>query len=121
MILGVHSGVVSVRMRMTSLTQGRTVMFRRLVSLLLLGFLVMSGLAAPPQPPAPETYTALVRYEIFAYRSERVRQYQEMLKALEDAGFKRDPDEVVADDEPDNPKATRMQGTLPSKNVDRLL
>src|SRR5262245_9157577 len=96
-------------------------MFRRAAALLLIVLCVTVGLAAPPAPPAPDTYNVQLRYQIAAFRTEPLRQYHEMLKAFQDAGFVRDPDEVIADDEPDNPKATQMQGTIPAKKVDQLL
>jgi hypothetical protein len=96
-------------------------MFRRAAPLLLSGLIVTAGLAVPPAPPAPETYNVQLRYQIAAFRTERLRQYHEMLKAFHEAGFVRDPDEVIAEDEPDNPKATRMSGTIAAKNVDQLL
>ncbi len=96
-------------------------MLRRSAALLLTLLTLSFALAAPPAPPPPDTYNVLLRYQIAAFRTERLRQYHEMLKAFRDAGFVRDPDEVVGEDEPDNPKATRMQGTIPAKNVEQLL
>lgn len=95
-------------------------MFRRLAALLLVSVLG-TGLAAPPEPPAPDSYDARVRYEISSYGSERVQQYRDFMKALGEAGFRRDPDEVVADDEAVNPKSTRLQGTVPAKKIDDVL
>jgi hypothetical protein len=96
-------------------------MFRRLLALLLVCLVVAVGIAAPPAPLAPETYNVQLRYSIMAFRTERLRQYEEMLKAFKEVGFVRDPDEVIADDEPDNPNATRMQGRIPTKNVEALI
>src|SRR4051794_16746549 len=96
-------------------------MSRRLIPLILLGLCTAFVLAAPPAPTPPDTYNVLIRYQIIAFRNERLRQYAEMTRALGAAGFVRDPDEDVADDEPDNPKATRMRGTVPAKGVARLL
>jgi len=62
-------------------------MFRRAAALLLTLLTLSFGLAAPPAPPPPETYDVLLRYQIAAFRTERLRQYHEMLKALQEAGF----------------------------------
>src|SRR5262249_39096713 len=69
----------------------------------------------------PAAWNVEIRYRIFAFRSERIRQYREMLAAFELAGFERDPDEDVSPDEPDNPRATRMRGTVPARGVPKLL
>ncbi|MFO0844547.1 MAG: hypothetical protein U0797_19480 [Gemmataceae bacterium] len=96
-------------------------MFRRLASLLLVSALGTCLSAPPAQPSAPDAYHARIRLDISAYGSERVPHYRELMQALGQAGFVRDPDEVVADDEPVNPKATRLSGTLPSKGVEAVL
>lgn len=96
-------------------------MFRRICALLLTAIPLSLSLGAPPRPPEPETYHVWLRYHIFAYRTERLRQYDEMIKAFKAAGFVRDPDEVIAADEPDNPKATRMKGTVPAAQVPKLM
>ncbi|MFO0927377.1 MAG: hypothetical protein U0736_10100 [Gemmataceae bacterium] len=44
-----------------------------------------------------------------------------MAKALAAAGFERDADDEPAADEPENPKATRLTGTVPAKGVPQLL
>ncbi len=85
--------------------------------MLLVGVFLISSQAAPPEPTS---YNVRLRYEIFAYRSDRVARYQQMLKTLQAVGFQRDPTEVIADDEPDNPKATTMRGTIPTKQIDEL-
>src|SRR5262245_23899293 len=96
-------------------------MSRRLIAIVLFGIGTAFVFSAPPAPPAPDTYNVLIRYQINAFGNVRLRQYDEMTRALGAAGFVRDPDEDVADDEPDNPKATRMRGTVPAKGVARLL
>jgi hypothetical protein len=96
-------------------------MLRRFAALVLPGLLVASALAAVPEPPPPDAWNVLIRYQIQAFRTERLRQYADMMRAFKDLGFVRDPDEVVEPDEPDNPKATRMRGTVPAKNLERLL
>lgn len=94
----------------------------RLLSALAL-FVACALCAAPPAPPAPETYNARLRYQIRAFRTERIRLFNEMAVALRAAGFVRDPDEArdAPEDEPANPKATRMTGTIPPKGVPKAV
>lgn len=94
-------------------------MFRRVIALLLCGF--STALALPTAPPDPAVWNVHVRYQIFAFRTERLRQYAEMAAALKAARFERDPDEEVAENEPENPRATRLRGTVPAASVNRLL
>jgi hypothetical protein len=75
----------------------------------------------PAAPPEPAVYDAQIRYQIRAFRSVRVRQFEEMLRAFRAAGWKRDPAEDVPEDEPENPDATRMSGTIPAAGVPRIL
>ncbi|MFO0880531.1 MAG: hypothetical protein U0840_24560 [Gemmataceae bacterium] len=100
-------------------------MFRRLAALLLLGLIglgvVSFGHASPKEPPGPDAFNALVRYEILNYRSERVRAYFDFMKALKEIGFTRDPSNPPADDEPDNPQSEPILGSLPAGKVDALL
>src|SRR5262249_49097433 len=70
--------------------------------------------------PAPDEYAVQVRYSIFASGNPRIRQFNEMAVALREAGFARAKDDAP-DDEPENPKYTRMLGTIPRKGVARLL
>lgn len=94
-------------------------MFRRVIALLLCGF--STALALPTAPPDPAVWNVHVRYQIFAFRTERLRQYAEMAAVLKAARFERDPDEEVAENEPENPRATRLRGTVPAVSVNRLL
>jgi hypothetical protein len=96
-------------------------MLHRFLALALCGLCAAVLTAAPSAPPPPKVWDAQLRYQINAFRNERLRQYAEMSEDLKAAGFQRDPDEEVADDEPENPKATRMRGTIPAKGVARLL
>ena len=57
----------------------------------------------------------------FRLRQPCLLQYGEMTKALKAAGFERDTEEEVRDDEPENPKSTRMRGTVPAKGIASLL
>jgi hypothetical protein len=95
-------------------------MFRRFLALGLLGLASTALAVAPAEPPPPAAWNAQLRYQILAFRTERLRQYAQMTDALKAAGFERDPDEAVADDEPENPKATRMSGTVPNKGLPGL-
>jgi hypothetical protein len=63
----------------------------------------------------------LIRYQINAFRNERVRQYFEMMDFFKKAGFVRDLDDAAADDEPDNPQYDRMRGTIPAAKARLLL
>ncbi|MGL4551641.1 MAG: hypothetical protein ACRC33_10670, partial [Gemmataceae bacterium] len=74
--------------------------------------------AAVAAPPAPEAYHAKVRYSIDALRTERARQYEEMLNAFRLAGFVRDDE--PAEDEVTDRAATRMAGTVPASGVPKL-
>jgi hypothetical protein len=77
--------------------------------------------AAIPAPPPPETYDVTIRYRIQAFRTQRVAQYYEMMRFLQAHGFQRDPNEEVPEDEPENPEATLLHGTIPSRRVTDLL
>ncbi|MFM7150991.1 MAG: hypothetical protein ACKO23_14215, partial [Gemmataceae bacterium] len=77
--------------------------------------------AGPPEPPPPPSYQVQLNYQIRSDGNERLPKYFAMMKTLASLGFVRDPEEVVADDEPENGKYHRMSGTLPSKNVPQLL
>ena len=97
-------------------------MFRRCLSLLLVGlFLPLLSWGAPVAPPEPESYHVRIRYQIFARRTERIRQYREMAEFFEKAGFVRDSDEEVPEDEAENQAATRMRGVVPAKGLRALL
>src|SRR5215207_3394084 len=77
---------------------------------------------APAQrvaPPPPARYDAQVRYRIRVGRNERIVQFREMARYLESIGFQR----VESDDpnEPADPNAERMAGSLPSARVADLL
>lgn len=80
------------------------------------------GLAsAPPAPPPPAAYGVVVRYQINAFQNERIAQFNEMLKALTAAGFKRDASDEPPEDEAANAQQTRLKGTVPSAAVRQLL
>src|SRR5262245_23126274 len=95
-------------------------MLRRLCLLPFCLFFLVA--AAPPTPmPRGGDYDVRIRYRIFAFRTERIRQYRQLRADLAAAGFERDPDEVVADNEADDPNASMMRGTVPASGVKRLL
>src|SRR5262245_54421189 len=77
-------------------------------------------LLAPPvpaqrvAPPPPPTYDVRARYRITAARNERIAQFFQMVRYLESIGFRRAPG---PEDEPADPLADRLQGTLPSDRV----
>jgi hypothetical protein len=96
-------------------------MLRRIVPLVLLTFTAASAHAQPAAPPPPPTYDVQIRYDIVARRNERVAQYLEMMRDLKRAGFVRDPDEFFEENEPENPRANRMRGTVPPDGVPQLL
>ncbi len=69
----------------------------------LLGFhLATAAVAAPP-----EVYDVEISYRINAFRNQRLMQYYEMIRFLKKAGFQRDPEEVVAETEPEDVNSTR--------------
>ena len=74
---------------------------------------------AAPKPP--ETYDVQFAYRINAGRNERLVQYNEMMRFVQKLGFRRDPEEVVAENEPENVAHTRIRGTIPARQAPRLL
>jgi hypothetical protein len=72
----------------------------------------------PARPPRPERYNARVRYQIDAFRNERLMQFNEMVRYFEKLGFVKEAGE---EDEPENPKINRMNGTIAAKDARRLL
>ncbi len=75
----------------------------------------------PAAPPPPALYNVRIRYQIVAFSTERLRQYNEMMAYLKKIGFQRDPEEEVPDSEPEDASATRLNGALSSGAVARLL
>jgi hypothetical protein len=80
--------------------------------------LTISLLPRAAAEPVPKDYQVTISYRIDAYRNERVRQFFPMLRFFESLGFKEDPG---PDDEAENPKVTRMTGTIPAANARKLL
>jgi hypothetical protein len=72
----------------------------------------------PARPPRPERYNARIRYQIDAFRNERLMQFNEMVRYFEKLGFVKEPGE---EDEPENPKVNRMNGVIAAKDARRLL
>lgn len=77
--------------------------------------------ADPVAPPVPAEYAVQIRYDIRAFRTERLQQYFSMTRYLKDVGFRRDPQEVVEPTEPEDPSVTRMRGFIASKDAPALL
>jgi hypothetical protein len=69
----------------------------------------------------PETYDVQITYRINAFRNERLAQYNEMMRYLNTLGFRRNPQEEVADTEPVDVAHTRIRGTIPSRRSLDLL
>jgi hypothetical protein len=77
-----------------------------------------SGVAAPPTaPPPPKQYTAHIRYQIDAGRSDRLAQYYAMTRYFRSLGFVVDPEQ---EELPQDPNETRMSGVIPSENARKL-
>ncbi len=93
---------------------------RYLLAFFVFGSVLSPGLAQTKYPPRAETLDVTIRYRIRADRDERVRQFRQLeanLKSLEFAAFpKEDADLDILD-----PSAERFSGTIPSKNVLKLL
>src|ERR1051326_2443649 len=64
-------------------------MHGRHLLVLILGLLFV--LPARGEPPTPETYRVGVRYQINAFTNERIVQYRDMVKKLEQQGLDLDP------------------------------
>ncbi len=77
--------------------------------------------AFPPAPAPPQYYDVQIRYQINASGNEHIAQYLAMVRFFKDAGFVRDPDEVVPGDEPEDQRYNRMTGRIASAKVPLLL
>lgn len=77
------------------------------------------GAAAEPKaPPPPERYDVTLRYQINAFRNERLVKFAEMLQTLEKIGFQKKPG---PDTEPEDRAANRMEGSVASAAARKLL
>jgi hypothetical protein len=74
--------------------------------------------AARAAPPPPKQYDVAIRYRIDAGRTDRLAQFDEMLRYLGAAGFKAEPGQ---EEDALDPYATRLQGTIASADVRKLL
>lgn len=93
-----------------------------LAALLCLGIASLPSLQGQPAaPPPPATYDVKIRYSINAFRNERVVLYFEMMKYLKEAGFVRDPNEDVAETEPEDATHTLISGSIPGDKLRLLL
>jgi len=74
------------------------------------------------EPARPEKVTVLIRYQILAERNDRILQYRALMKYLESIGFVDDrPNEMERAEDALDPAAHRLQGTIPSANILRIL
>src|SRR5204863_8399789 len=69
-------------------------------------------------PPAPTEYSVRLRYEIKAFRNERLVQYFALIRHLQSIGFHKDEG---PENEPEDAEATRMTGTIASQRAGKLL
>lgn len=90
----------------------------RLLPLLTLLLAVGSVCAQPAAPAPPTEYDAQIRYQIDAFRNERLEQFFPLVKYLESVGFKKDEGPI---DEAENPRVTRMTGTVTAAGARKLI
>jgi hypothetical protein len=83
-----------------------------LLPLLALALAAAPAVAQPAPQPAAGEYEVRIRYQIEAFRNERVRQFFPMLSYLEGLGFRKDPG---PEDEAENPQVNRMTGAIGSR------
>jgi hypothetical protein len=77
--------------------------------------------AQPPEPaapPPPAKYDAVIRYQIDAFRNERLVQFAEMLDFFTKLGFDKAPG---PEDEAEDRRHTLMDGTVGADNARKLL
>ena len=88
---------------------------------LITALLLAAPATAQPRlvPPPPPVYAVQIRYRIRVGGNERVLQYRDMMSRLAAAGFVRT--DVPDPNEPIDPNADRMAGTIPSGRVGELL
>jgi hypothetical protein len=92
---------------------------RRIFILVLFGALAYPCFAGEPAAPTPpKRHDVRLRYRIDAFRKERLEQFDKLLAHFKEIGFDKNPG---PDDEPENPKATRMTGSIDSDNARKLL
>src|SRR6185437_9728954 len=98
-------------------------MKRMAVAFGLLGFylVILSPCHLVSAAAPPEVYDVEISYRINAFRNQRLLQYYEMMRFLKKAGFQRDPEEVVPENEPEDVKSTRLRGTIPARRARDLL
>ncbi|HWG41348.1 MAG TPA: S8 family serine peptidase [Gemmataceae bacterium] len=98
-------------------------MKRMAVAFGLLGFylVILSPCHLVSAAAPPEVYDVEISYRINAFRNQRLFQYYEMMRFLKKAGFQRDPEEVVPENEPEDVNSTRLRGTIPARRARDLL
>jgi hypothetical protein len=95
-------------------------MLHRMLFLLgALALLVAVAIAAVPAPPPPPVWRAQVHYRINAFGTERIRQYQELMRFLARHGFVRD--DVPEPEEAEDPTHVLVSGTVPDNQARSLL
>lgn len=83
-----------------------------------LGLLVAAiALSQPAELAAPKEYDVTIRYRIDAIGNERLVQFFDMVKYLNSIGFKRAALEDVPANEAEDPKSTRLSGSLPAEKL----
>jgi hypothetical protein len=83
--------------------------------------LAATAVAAVPAPPPPDVYDVRIHFRIDAFRTQRVAQFDEMMRFLQAHGFRRDPNEEIPEDEAENPAYTVLHGSVPAKQALELL
>jgi len=94
--------------------------FLSLFAVLCTALATTAALTQPPAPPPPAQYDVQIRYDIDAFRNERVAQYRELLKSLKQVGFVLDQSKVE-DSDPENVNATRLYGTVSADKAREIL
>lgn len=91
---------------------------RRWLFLLAWAALAPAAFAEARRPAPPREYHVELRYRIQAGRVERLRQFHELIRVLEQHGFRKEPG---SDTEAEDPGENRMTGTISSNRVRELL
>src|SRR5258707_6295211 len=89
-----------------------------LVAMILLSMLGFRAGAQPAAPPPPAEYEVRLRYEINAFRNERLTQYFAFSKYLNSIGFQKN---AGPEYEPEDANTNRMTGTIAAPNTRNLL
>lgn len=71
-----------------------------------------------PGPRPPKEYQVQLRYQIFAARNDRLKQFFALTDYLKSIGFQKDEG---PESEPEDPSETRMTGAIASANARKML